>query len=233
MQRLAWAARADGSGVATPTLSDRPVPMPDLPQRLRQATQLLHRQAERSGVMAQLLGRRLDRAGYAALVGNLQALYAALEPALARWPEARALGPLGRAEALGTDLRDLGEPVTMPVAATRDYVARLGQASATAPHRLAAHAYVRYLGDLHGGQLLQRLVSELYRLPGTAGTRFYQFGSQEHVQQLRDDVRAWLAAVPLTAAQADDVVAEAQWAFEAHCRMFEELDTARPPARQA
>ena len=217
-------------------MSDRPVPQPDLPQRLRQGTQSLHRQAERSGVMARLLGRRLDRAGYAALVGNLQALYAALEPALTGWPEARALGILGRADALDADLRalrDLGDAVPAPVSATRDYVTRLGQAGATAPHRLAAHAYVRYLGDLHGGQALQRLVSELYRLPGTTGTRFYQFGPPEQVQQLRDAVRAWLATVPLTAAQADDVVAEAQWAFEAHCRMFEQLDDPFPASATA
>jgi heme oxygenase (biliverdin-producing, ferredoxin) len=210
-------------------LSDRPAPQPDLPQRLRQGTQSLHRQAERSGVMARLLGRRLDRTDYAALVANLQALYAALEPALSSWPDARALGPLGRAEALEADLRalrDPGDAVPAPVAATHDYVARLSHVGATAPHRLAAHAYVRYLGDLHGGQVLQRLVSELYRLPGVTGTRFYQFGPPEHVQQLRDAVRAWLGAVPLTAAQADDVVAEAQWAFEAHCRMFEQLDAA-------
>lgn len=212
-------------------MSDLPEPQPDLPQRLRQATQALHRQAERSGVMAQLLGRRLDRSGYAALVGNLRALYAALEPALAGWSQARSLGGLGRAEALDADLsalRDLGEAVPAPVSATRDYVTRLGQAGATAPHRLVAHAYVRYLGDLHGGQVLQRLVSELYRLPGTAGTRFYQFGPPERVQQLRDGVRSWLGAVPLTPAQADDVVAEAQWAFEAHCRMFEQLDDRYP-----
>lgn len=211
-------------GAANRTVPDRPAPKPDLPQRLRLGTQALHRQAERSGVMASLLGRRLDRAGYAALVANLQALYAALEPALARWPEARALGPMGRAEALGADLHDLGGAVAPPVAATRDYVMRLGQAAATAPHRLVAHAYVRYLGDLHGGQVLQRLVSELYRLPGLAGTRFYQFGPPERVQQLRDTVRAWLGTVPLTAAQADEVVAEAQWAFEAHCHLFEQLE---------
>lgn len=209
-------------------MSDRPAPQPDLPQRLRQATQSLHRQAERSGVMAQLLGRRLDRAGYAALLGNLQALYAALEPALARWPEARSLGALGRAEALDADLRDLAEAPTAPVPATLDYVARVGHAGAAAPHRLVAHAYVRYLGDLHGGQVLQRLVSELYRLPGSAGTRFYRFGPPERVQQLRDAVRAWLGSVPLTPAEADDVLAEAQWAFEAHCRLFEQLDELYP-----
>lgn len=210
-------------------MSDLPSPNPDLTLRLKQHTSALHRLAERSGVMARLLARRLDRAGYVALVCNLQAIYAALEPMLAGWPPAQALAGLGRSGALSADLRELGPAAAPPVAATRDYVARLHKAGTDAPHRLVAHAYVRYLGDLHGGQVLQRLVSDLYRLPGEEGTRFYQFGPPEQVQRLRESVRAWLGDVLLTPAQADEVLDEARWAFEAHCRMFEQLDAAGPP----
>ena len=53
-----------------------------LPERLKLETRLLHGAAERSGAMAALLAGRLPRAGYVAMLRNLQALYTALEAAL-------------------------------------------------------------------------------------------------------------------------------------------------------
>ena len=46
------------------------------------------------------------------------------------------------------------------------------------PALLVSHAYVRYLGDLNGGQVLQRVVTGNAGLGSGIGTRFYEFGSQ-------------------------------------------------------
>jgi heme oxygenase len=58
------------------------------------------------------------------------------------------------------------------------YTAHLHALSATQPALLLAHAYVRYLGDLSGGQVLRRRVAKAYALDADgAGVEFYAFGS--------------------------------------------------------
>lgn len=189
-----------------------------LPQRLKAATRTLHVRAERSGVMAALLSRTIDREAYVALLANLQAIYDAMESS----PEGLPM-PLARSTALADDLRAFGRPAPAVVPATLDYVQRLRSLHGANAHRRWAHVYVRCLGDLHGGQILARLVREHFGLGGADGTRFYDFGDDDRVRALRDDLRAQLASLPLDAAQADEVVAEAVWAFEAHCRIFEQI----------
>lgn len=210
-----------------------------LPLRLRDATRPWHVRAERSGVMGLLLRRRLSRGGYRSLLLSLLALYDALEPALEREAaHLRALGPLppalGRAGALRADLKAFGPAGTDAVADALaiDYAARLDGLRGERAHRLLAHVYVRYLGDLHGGQILGALVREHYRLPGADGTRFYDFGDEAAVQQLRADLRGLLAAVRLSAGQADEVVDEAVWAFAAHVALFEQLARQEPASAQ-
>jgi heme oxygenase len=213
-----------------------------LPERLREATRELHTATERSGAMAALLAGRLPRAGYCALLRNLHALYAALETALATHAAEPALvtlatGPLQRAPALAEDLATLHGPgwaEALPLApALQTYLARL-QALQAAPAvqaapGLVAHAYVRYLGDLHGGQVLQRLVARLYALPAgdsAPGTRFYDFGDTPQVLLLRQQLRRALGSLPFDAAQQDAPVEEALWAFTQHRVLFEELAAA-------
>lgn len=192
--------------------------MTSLPEVLRSATRELHGRAERSGVMAELLKGRLPRSRYVGLLRNLHDLYQALE--------ARELpvDSMHRAAALADDLSLLhgaGWEHAYPLAAaTTDYVERLQRAT---PPALAAHAYVRYLGDLHGGQVIARLVRRVYALPAARGTRFYEFGDDDAVLALRTRLRGVLAGLPFSAADVDEAAEEARWAFTQHIRLFEEL----------
>ncbi len=202
---------------------------PDLAARLRGATRELHAEVERTGVMADLLAGRLPRAGFAALLRNLHALYAALEPAL----EGFALlpvPPLGRTARLAEDLQVLHGPgwqAALPLAgAAAEYAARLQALGARQAPELAAHAYVRYLGDLHGGQVLARLVAKRYGLEGGEGTRFYDFGDEARVQRLREELRGALVSLQPGSAAADAIVEEACWAFRQHAKLFSELAAA-------
>ena len=120
-----------------------------------------------------------------AILHNLRAVYGALEAALLRQSADPAVAPvvlpeLFRCRALDLDIQVLGgaqagpDPALRP--ATMQYVERLDELDATAPALLVAHAYVRYLGDLNGGQALRRIVARGLRLQGGAGTMFYDFG---------------------------------------------------------
>ncbi len=202
---------------------------PGLAARLKAETRSLHTLAERAGVMADLMHGRLSLARYCTLLRNLQAIYAALESGLdATHADARLWRPeLRRLPALEQDLDELhgGDwRADTPLAhATRAYVERLAALATHDPDLLLAHAYLRYLGDLHGGQVLARLIQRQYGLTAHGGTAFYAFGDAAEVEALKHDFRAGLDALALAPPQADAFVAEACEAFRWHQRMFEEL----------
>lgn len=209
-----------------PSPQTPPSAQPDsLPLRLRQATQPLHAATERAGVMAALLAGRLSHPGYLGLLTNLQALYKALESALQdnaqqAWLRAIDMAALRRGPALDADLSPWSAEPCPVVPSTRDYIARLQNLGRSSDPALLAHVYTRYLGDLHGGQIMQGMVKRLY--PGQ-GTAFHDFGDAGQVQRLRAHLRAGLDPVGLSAEQADSVVAEACWSFDQHRRIFEAL----------
>jgi heme oxygenase len=102
-----------------------------------------------------------------------------------------------------------------------DYVRHLQQLTLERPALLAAHSYVRHLGDLHGGQVLGRVVSSM---PGTSdgtGTSFYAFAGDVAVLIRR--YRAGLDALPQDDESVAALVAEACSGFARHITLFDEL----------
>jgi heme oxygenase len=203
-----------------------------LAARLREATQALHRVAEVSGIMRRLLQGRIDAGAYCLLIRNLHTLYAGLERALDRHAALPLVSPirfpgLFRAPALEEDLRNLHGPnwAALPLTtAMRDYAARIDELAAVRPALLAAHAYVRYMGDLSGGQILRDNVRRMLGRRDGAGAAFYAFGGDVDAGAVKAEFRAALDALPVDAAGADAIVAEANSAFERHVLLFTELD---------
>jgi len=210
-------------------MSQRP-----LTSRLKSATQELHGVAERAGSMSELLRGRVERSSYCLMLRNLHALYEALEAALDRHEHLPLVGPvrlpvLYRAGALADDLRQLhgtGWNELRLTEAMHSYVARLDHLSRTRPPLLAAHAYVRYMGDLSGGQILREVVRRGLRLADGAGTAFYTFAGDVDAEVIKHAFRAALDALPVDDDLAQDIVAEARDSFALHIRLFEELDRA-------
>lgn len=206
--------------------------MNSLAQRLRSQTWLAHRQVESTTFVRALLGGRLDRPRYCLLLASLHPIYAALERALRRHAGqaglAAACAPsLRREAALTQDLVHLhGEDwhdTLPPQPAALDYAAHLGALERDAPQLLLAHAYVRYLGDLSGGQALRRVVTRSLGLDGGDGTRFYDFGSDETAAALARQFRAALERPEPGDGVDAAIVEEALAAFGRHQRLFEEL----------
>jgi heme oxygenase len=206
-----------------------------LARRLRDGTWALHTSAERAGVMPDLLRGQLPVTGFVRMQRSLLAIYQALEAGLhahAGHPllATLQLQPLARSASLQADLAVLHGPLwatALPVAdAATAYADRLQALALQQPVLLAAHAYVRYLGDLAGGQALRRVAQNAYGLSGDAGTCFFDFGTPAQVRQRSQQLRQALDALPLDEAVAQAMTAEAQWAFGQHVRLFEELASA-------
>ncbi len=206
-----------------------------LGHQLKTATATMHRRVERTAFMASLLRGQLDRRRYADLLHNLAALYAALEDALARHAATPGVAPvvmpeLFRSRAIAADLQALAgteSSARAPLArATQQYVERLQQLSAAKPGLLVAHAYVRYLGDLNGGQALRRVVARSLGLAGNTGTLFYDFGDSAAQQHLVQRFRAGLEVAATQLKDSQALTDEALSAFERHEQLFEELAAA-------
>ncbi|KAG8989454.1 hypothetical protein FRB90_002237, partial [Tulasnella sp. 427] len=166
---------------------------------LRAATAAAHQSAETSAGAKGLLAGRLPREEYTKFLFILWHLYDTLETALDTHSSHPAISPiynptiLRRTDALSADIAFfLGTTSSDPTVWQKDplytsflpfpapvqvYLSRISSiaASPTEVHRLVAHAYVRYLGDLSGGQFIKRIVAKAYNLEDGEGTSFFDF----------------------------------------------------------
>ena len=205
----------------------------NLAERLRAATGAAHQDAEDAPFVAELLAGTLTLAGYLGMLRSLHAIYLALEQQLELHALEASIAAiaamtkerLARAAAIALDLEELAGPAwqkSLPLepAAKSQYIARIQQAGDTEPVLLVAHAYVRYLGDLSGGQLMRRAVAPILGSHAGTAIRFYEFGEPSAVRQLKTQFRDGLNDIP---AASEAIVAEALLAFEMHRLLFDQL----------
>lgn len=202
----------------------------DLSDALRSQTRELHTRAERTGAMGALLRGELSMAGYARVVAALHVIYEALETELERHATHPVLGPLrlpglARRAALANDLAVLTRLGIAPDSASpeaRRYAQHLHVLGTAEPPLLAAHAWLRYLGDLNGGRILARIVSERLGVPSDA-MEFYRFPALADPMAAALAWRGALNAAPTTPETRARIVQEACAGFERHIALFTEL----------
>ncbi|KAI0648150.1 hypothetical protein C8Q79DRAFT_1008499 [Trametes meyenii] len=174
-------------------LVDLSLPVADI---LRKGTAAAHERAEHSQGAKWLARGELDKEEYVRFLMMLWHIYDAFERALEQHATHPVLAPthnpglFARSANLAADisyLLDVPEPswqahplhatlTTSPPAALTQYVSRIRDlAAGPDPSRLLAHAYVRYLGDLSGGQFIRRRIVKAYSLDDGAGVSFYEF----------------------------------------------------------
>ncbi|KAJ7213844.1 hypothetical protein GGX14DRAFT_444245 [Mycena pura] len=165
---------------------------------LREGTKKAHEEVEVSPAASAMLKGELDKEEYIRFLMMLWHIYDTFERGLERHQNHPVLEPtynptlLARAPPLSADIAHLlGVPETSwkshrvhvqlmasggPPALTA-YTSRIQDiADSSDPSPLLAHAYVRYLGDLSGGQTIQRALAKAYGLRASgAGLEFYKF----------------------------------------------------------
>lgn len=202
-----------------------------LATRLKQETAEAHERAENSTFMVDLLGGELDKAAFIALQEQALLFYTALEQALDSFDSDPCVQyvadrRLDRVATLRHDLEQLGgniAPEAMP--STANYIAELEQiANSGDSAAMIAHHYVRYLGDLSGGQVVASKMKNLLGIPEEALT-FYHFEGIGKLKPYKDSYRASLDKLQalLGDEEQDHMVQAAGEAFTCNHNVFVDL----------
>ncbi|KAH7337081.1 hypothetical protein B0J17DRAFT_574152 [Rhizoctonia solani] len=237
----------------------------DISTLLRTSTKRAHDTVHHSELAGKLLRGELPKDEYIYFMMLLWRVYNTIEEGLETHSTNLVLAPtyrpalLGRASRLSADiayLLDTAEDewqltplyrslVSAPPKGLRDYVAHLEgltvSKDSTDNARLLAHSYVRYLGDLSGGQTIRNRMAKVYDLPDTgAGASFYDFGSlqgnsgtgekktsQGDLLKIKEWYREGMnEAVGDDKAMKEALVQEANLAFDFNRRIFQDVAAA-------
>jgi heme oxygenase (biliverdin-producing, ferredoxin) len=213
------------------TIAPTPLGLADL---LREQTRVVHEQAESEPFVGRLLAGELAVGSYIALVAQNFAIYQALEVVGEQWRHDPIAGPfvldeLLRLPALKRDLEFLLGPDWLALtgglrAPTTDrYLDRINDVCRSGPAGFVAHHYVRYLGDLSGGQIIHRSLERHYGEIGRLGASFYVFDQIEKIKPFRDHYRELLDQMAISESDRERMVAEAIVAFELNRGVFADL----------
>ncbi|HJC61283.1 MAG TPA: biliverdin-producing heme oxygenase [Candidatus Dietzia intestinigallinarum] len=201
-----------------------------LSRALQDSTAIAHDRAENAGFITDLMSGKGTIDGFVALLHQSLPVYEALEEACRAVGDdpriAAILDPrLERTASLIADLethRAAGHTCDVIVPATESYVAELNSCAGDAP-ALIGHHYVRYLGDLSGGQIIKTMVRRHYGVE--EGMSFYDFDIPKP-KVYKDGYRAALDALPLSEAERDAALAAATRAFDLNHQLFLDLEAA-------
>lgn len=201
--------------------------------KLRSGTQDSHAETENIGFMKCFVKGIVDRSCFAKFLSNLYFVYSELEAALENYQNHPCVGiiyfsELNRKANLEKDLQfyygtDWQNKIK-PLAATQNYISRIREVSQKQPELLIGHAYTRYMGDLSGGQMLQKVVQSTLNLSGYQGTSFYNFEQIPDKKAFKNKYREALDKVPVDDKTADKIVAEANNSFSFNMQIAKELE---------
>lgn len=206
----------------------------NLAKQLREGTTKSHSMAENVSFVKSFLGGVVDKKSYRKLVANLYFVYTAIEEEIENNQKNQAIQiiyfpELYRQKSLIQDLKyyygSNWQNCIEPSKATKNYVERIHDIGKNQPELLIAHAYTRYMGDLSGGQILKKIAQSAMQLSGNQGTAFYDFETIDNDKVFKKSYREALDRVPINDIQIEQIIAEANLAFNLNMRMFQELNS--------
>jgi heme oxygenase (biliverdin-producing, ferredoxin) len=212
-----------------------------LAEDLREGTLALHSEAESSGFVLDLIRGRATHASYVLYLRNLYAVYSALESGIERCeqvPATRALlrPEIYRTQSIASDLTGLVGATwksDLPILpAGQRYAARIESAARKSDLLLVAHAYVRHLGDLSGGQILKRLLATRLGLK-SCSLAFYDFAGISDRGSYLSDYRRALNSVAAAGIRRTEIIDEARIAFQLNIDLSRAVPICARPQRIA
>jgi heme oxygenase (biliverdin-producing, ferredoxin) len=156
-------------------------------QTLKDLTWENHTKAEKTIFIKTLVKQKLTPHQYYFYLANQAVMYYSLEEYADMHKLFKPFPEIKRSYLILDDLKNIEKeygfsaPIHAPT--TKKYLEHIRLISDN-PHKLMAHIYVRHMGDLSGGQIIQRFVPVEYK-------RFYQFESNPH--DLKEKLRQSLS----------------------------------------
>ncbi|MEA5509980.1 heme oxygenase (biliverdin-producing) [Crocosphaera sp. UHCC 0190] len=208
----------------------------NLALKLREGTSHSHTLAENTAFTKCFLKGIVEKEPFRKLLADFYFLYSTLEEELERHHNHPVISniyfpELNRKQNLAADLEyyygeNWAQEIS-PSAAGQTYVARIREVSNSDPALLVAHSYVRYMGDLSGGQSLKNIARSALALPADQGTQFYEFEqipTAEARREFKGKYRDGLNALPIDEALENKIVEEANTAFTLNRDVVHELE---------
>lgn len=198
-----------------------PQNQPDtLMTRLKTETRELHTYAEKRALQQQIAAGTVDRAAFAAYLGQLYLAHDALESALLRsrnlQPEISAMATPERLRLpeLERDLEFYGiDPGSLqPEAATTSFAAAVAEIERSAAVALLGALYVLE-GSTNGGRFLARRLRQAWNLDGRGLAYLDPYGDEQ--PQRWAEFKLQMDSLPLAAAERDAIVDAARSTFRA------------------
>tara|TARA_Y100001972_G_scaffold56759_1_gene69867 strand:- start:3467 stop:4144 length:678 start_codon:yes stop_codon:yes gene_type:complete len=201
-------------------------------KEIKEGTKKSHSAAENTAFVKSFLRGVVSKDSYKVLVADLYFVYTAIEEDFRIFKNDPVIGKLylpelERINSLERDLRYYYGPMwrslIQPTEACQRYVDRIHEVAKTEPELLVGHHYTRYLGDLSGGQILKNIAEKAMNLNGE-GLYFYEFDKIDNAKEYKTKYRSILDELPLTEAQQNAIIVEANWAFRLNMHMFDQLE---------
>lgn len=204
--------------------------------QLREGTKKSHTMAENTAFMKCFLRGIVEWEPFRKLTANLYYVYSALEGELEKHLDHPAIKgiyfpELNRKHKLEADLAfyygDNWRDEITPLEEGLIYVNRIHEVANTEPALLVAHAYVRYLGDLSGGQSLRNIVRKALDLPVDKGTGLHEFDTiptPEARREFKIKYRDALNDLAVDDDLAQKIVDEANYVFQLNRNVMHALE---------
>lgn len=201
--------------------------------KLREGTSQNHSLAESAGFIRCFMKGVVERESYAKHLEAFYFIYSALENELERHKSDSILSniyfpALYRRESIENDLSFFKgkswKDKLSESRATQNYVNRIKEVSQDKSYLLVAHSYVRYLGDLSGGQILKKIAAKAMDIGEKGGLEFYEFHKLTSPNEFKKSYREALDKLPISSIQEDEILEEAKSVFSMNQSIFLELE---------
>jgi heme oxygenase len=203
----------------------------NLSSLLREGTAEVHKNIEKSSFLKDLFKGKVSKEVYLRYLESFFYLYNELEYSvnlkLSDENIQKLYFPdLHRTKALYLDLIYFGGASFNPgppSEKTIRYIDHIKKITEKETYKIISHLYVRYLGDLSGGQILGGMIRKIFSLEKGFGDSFYSFPIGD-VDHFKNTYRAQLDSLDLEDFQKMELLEEAKLAFSYNGMMLSELD---------
>ncbi|NET60332.1 MAG: heme oxygenase (biliverdin-producing) [Symploca sp. SIO2E6] len=208
----------------------------DLASKLREGTMHSHTAAENTAFTKCFLKGVVKKEFFRKLMANYYFVYSALEEEIQRHHDHPVVSliyfpELDRKAKLAEDLAfyygENWQEEIVPSQESQVYLDRIQEIANTEAALLVAHAYVRYMGDLSGGQSLKNIARSAMNLPPDQGTGLHEFdqiSTAEARREFKGKYRDALNSLPVDDNLAQQIVEEANRAFTLNRNLTDELE---------